>query len=99
MFSTAGNSGSNWPDWNTNPKALRRSLVQSASGSLAKSVPRKLTFPAVGLTMPANTCNRVDFPEPDGPMTAMLSPARMAKFTWLSASICMAGATGFAVPG
>ena len=96
MFSTAGSSGSSWPDWKTKPKSLRRSLVRSASLMRLRSAPRKMTVPAVGLMMPASACSKVDLPEPDGPITATVSPSRSVKFTWFRASVCM---VGMAKPG
>ena len=91
MFSTAGSSGSSCPDWKTKPKAPRRSLVRSASLIAVRLAPRKATDPPVGLMMPASECSSVDLPEPDGPMTATLSPSASAKLTWFSARVCMPG--------
>ena len=98
MFSTAGSSGSSWPDWKTKPKALRRSLVRAASGMAVRFAPRKVTVPAVGRMMPASACSRVDLPEPEGPMTATDSPSRRVKSTWLSASVCTDAGPVPAVP-
>lgn len=39
---------------------------------------------------------KVDLPEPDGPITATVSPSRSVKFTWFRASVCM---VGMAKPG
>ena len=92
MFSTAGSSGSNWPDWKTKPNALRRSAVRSASGMAARLAPRNCTVPAVGVIMPASACSSVDLPEPEGPITATVSPGWSVKLTRLSASGCGANA-------
>ncbi len=46
--------------------------------------------------MPASACSKVDLPEPDGPITATVSPSRSVKFTWFRASVCM---VGMAKPG
>jgi len=81
MFSTAGNSGNSCPDWNTKPNAPRRSLVRSASLIAVRFAPWKVTVPDVGRMMPASACSSVDLPEPDGPITATVSPGAKSKFT------------------
>ncbi|GAB3804208.1 hypothetical protein GCM10027605_27760 [Micromonospora zhanjiangensis] len=44
-----------------------------------------LTVPAVGRSRPAAQCNRVDLPEPDGPITAVNVPAAKSTLTSSSA--------------
>src|SRR5665811_940401 len=41
--------------------------------------PRTVTVPLVGLCTPAIAASRVDFPEPFGPMTAVVWPAGIEK--------------------
>ena len=74
-FSIAVSSGTSWPNWKTNPNAVRRRPLRSASASVSTRSPSKRTSPASGTRMPARQCSRVDLPEPLGPMTARISPA------------------------
>ena len=48
------------------------------------SSPLSLTDPAVGSESPAMMCSRVDFPQPDGPISATNSPAALTSciVTW-----------------
>src|SRR5712692_6445652 len=43
------------------------------------------TEPSVGLSSPPIMLKRVDFPEPDGPISEMYSPRRMSRLTAFSA--------------
>src|SRR5699024_1786566 len=43
------------------------------------------TLPEVGRSSPAMTCMRVDFPEPDGPITAVSLAGAMSRLTRLRA--------------
>ena len=76
MFSFAFSIGSRLKNWKTKPMCSRRSFVRSLSPSVVISVPAMSTLPDVGLSRPARMCISVDFPEPDGPMTAVAFPAR-----------------------
>ena len=75
MLSAAVSSGTSWPNWNTNPNAVRRSSVRSVSPSGRAACPSNHTSPVSGVKMPARQCSSVDLPEPLGPMTARISPA------------------------
>jgi hypothetical protein len=75
MFSSAVNVGTRLNDWKTNPISSRRSRVSSLSLSLVRSVSPTKTDPLVALSSAAQQCIKVDLPEPDGPMTAVNSPA------------------------
>ena len=54
----------------------RRSRVSRRSGIEAISSPPIQTRPEVGRSSPAKQCSGVDFPDPDGPITAVYDPAR-----------------------
>ncbi len=43
------------------------------------------TSPALGRSMPAAQCSKVDLPEPEGPMTAVIVPAAKSRVTSSSA--------------
>ncbi len=45
----------------------------------AGAAPAVLTAPAVGRISPPAICSRVDFPHPDGPMIARISPSRASR--------------------
>ena len=49
--------------------------------SLWMSTPSIRTLPVVGASTPAIICSKVDFPEPELPMTARNSPSPMVRFT------------------
>src|SRR6266487_5775923 len=68
------------------PMCLRRSFVRSVSFNFEISVPSIVTSPEVGRSRPARMCIRVDFPEPEGPMTAVSLPPSTARETPRSAS-------------
>ena len=61
-------------DWNTNPIRSRRSSVRPASSSDAISCSPTKLRPDVGTSSPAMQCISVDFPDPDGPITAVKRP-------------------------
>jgi len=79
-FSAAVSSGTSWPNWNSTPKRVRRSRDRPASDSAlitrspdpSRSTSR--TSPASGRSTPARHSSSVDLPEPDGPLTARISP-------------------------
>ena len=60
--------------WKTNPMRSRRSAVRSASPAEVMSVPPSRTCPLSTRSSPAAQCRSVDFPEPDGPITAVQVP-------------------------
>lgn len=67
--------------WNTKPMRVRRSLAFSSSQSRVSSVPQSQTAPPSGVSIPATLYKSVDFPEPDGPMIASISPRAISKDT------------------
>ena len=86
MFSFAFSIGRRLKNWNTKPMCSRRSFVRSLSPSVVISVPATSTSPVVGLSSPARMCISVDFPEPEGPITAVALPGAMFTETPRSAS-------------
>src|SRR5712672_1948886 len=50
------------------------------------------TEPAVGVSSPAMRCNRVDFPDPDGPVTAMRAQGGIRQVTSRTACTAVAPA-------
>ena len=74
MFSSAVSIGSRLKNWKTKPMCSRRSFVSSVSPRSVISVPAISTVPDVGRSSPARMCISVDFPEPDGPITAVSAP-------------------------
>jgi len=72
-------------DWNTNPTRRRRSTVSRRSDIRPSSVSPIGTCPDVGRSIPAATCSSVVFPDPDGPITAVNSPAAKPMVTPSSA--------------
>ena len=75
MFSSAVSVGTRLNDWNTKPISSRRSRVSSLSPSRLSSVSPTNTDPLVTLSSAAQQCISVDLPEPEGPITAVNSPA------------------------
>ena len=75
MFSSAERVGTRLNAWNTKPTRSRLSRVRSFSDRVVRSTSPMLTEPEVGVSSPAMQCNKVDFPEPDGPMMAVNSPS------------------------
>jgi len=74
-------------NWNTNPKAVRRSRLRSASPMVSIVRPWKATCPRSGRAIPARQWSSVDLPEPLGPMTATISPGAIVKSMPRSASV------------
>ena len=69
--------------WNTRPiSAARR-----CSGHAVISAPSSLMLPASTGNPPATALSSVDFPEPDGPTTATISPALISKLIFLKTSL------------
>ena len=75
MFSRAVRVGMRLKAWNTKPMRSRRSSVMPLSSSVPRSTSPSSTWPEVSRSSPARQCSVVDFPEPDGPMTAVNCPA------------------------
>ena len=67
------------------PIRSRRSLVSPASSSFPMSSPPTYAVPEVARSSPAMHCMSVDFPEPDGPMTAVNRPRSKDTLTSSSA--------------
>ena len=61
------------------PKSLRRSWISSSRLSDATSRPSTSITPAVGSISRFSMRTRVDFPEPDSPITTKTSPSRTVK--------------------
>ena len=74
MFSFAVSIGSRLKNWKMKPMCSRRSFVSWVSFSAPISMSAIRTSPAVGRSSPARMCMSVDFPEPDGPITAVSAP-------------------------
>ena len=60
--------------WKIIPSFSRRRRVRRSSSSAASSTPSSLIEPEVGWSRPQIRLRSVDFPEPDGPITATRSP-------------------------
>src|SRR6187431_3361670 len=86
MFSLASSIGRRLKNWKTKPMCSRRSFVRALSPRVVISWPASCTPPDVGLSRPARMCISVDFPEPDGPITAVALPGAMSTETPRSAS-------------
>jgi hypothetical protein len=74
-----------WNCWNTNPIRAARSPASSRSAIAAASRPVTPTVPLVGLSKVPIRCSSVDLPDPDGPATAISSPAATDRLTRSSA--------------
>ena len=78
--------GSRWNCWKTKPRPCERMPDSSASASPSTDVPATRTVPAVGRSSVPATASRVDFPDPDGPVTATNSPGSTVSDTSRSAT-------------
>jgi len=67
--------------WNTKPIFSLLILVRPLSLNLLTFLPAMKTSPLVGTSKQPIIFSRVDFPEPEGPIIEMKSPAEMLKFT------------------
>ena len=74
MFSRAVSVGTRLKAWKMKPMRSLRRAVSLASRSVLMVVSPMRTSPLVGLSSPATQCMSVDFPEPEGPMTAVNRP-------------------------
>src|SRR5207244_307318 len=68
-------SSSRLKNWNTKPTCRRRRWASSLSSLPANDSPARKTSPSLGASSPATRFSNVDLPHPDGPVTAMNSPA------------------------
>ena len=84
-FSAAVRVGISWKNWKTIPIVRPRQAASCSSLISSRRWPATVTVPAVGRSMPAMRLMMVDLPLPDGPVTATISPAAMARSTPLSA--------------
>ena len=73
-------------NWKTKPTCLRRSTAHADGDSPSTRLPRSQISPRVAGSRPPSTCSSVDFPEPDGPMTATNSPTLTSRSTPRTAS-------------
>ena len=73
-FSRAVSIGRRKKRWNTNPMRISRMRLRSASERPATSRSSNRTSPLVGWSTTPIRCSSVDFPQPDGPLTATYSP-------------------------
>jgi len=71
MFFSALIVGTRLKAWNTKPTRSRRRIVSFWSLSVLRSTSPMKARPDVRVSRPATQCSRVDFPEPEGPMTAV----------------------------
>src|SRR5260370_29974378 len=60
----------------------------AVAGALSSSAGHR-TDPAVGASSPVMSCSRVDFPDPDGPVTAMRAQGGIRQFTSRTACTAM----------
>ena len=74
-FSRAENSGSRWWNWKTKPRVRLRNAQRrgSAQGEDVLAGERRATRRRAGRACPS-TCRSVDFPTPEAPTTASISP-------------------------
>src|SRR5260370_28446932 len=63
------------------PTCSRRKMARAVSFMRARSWPRRLTCPCVGLSMPVRMLSRVVLPEPERPRSATNSPGRSCRST------------------
>jgi hypothetical protein len=77
--------GSRLNCWNTKPMRRCRMADSASSSRLDTSRPSSRYRPAVGVSRQPRMVMKVDFPDPDGPMTATISPARISTETPRSA--------------
>jgi hypothetical protein len=79
-------AGSRLKPWKTKPTRSRRSRVSAFSRIPVISRPSSMTDPEVGRSSPAAQWRNVVFPDPDGPMTAVIVPFGKPIVTPASAS-------------
>lgn len=74
---SASSSGSRWNCWKIKPISERSSFMEWVLVSLQPT-----TLPLVGVSSPEASINKLDFPDPDGPVMAYDSPCRMQRLTF-----------------
>ena len=84
-FSSTLIPSSRLKNWKTIPMCFLRMRARSFSSLPASDSPDTATSPSVGVSNPATRFSRVDFPQPDGPITATNSPSCMVRSTPRSA--------------
>src|SRR5262249_12960798 len=84
-FSSTELSSRRLKNWNTNPTWRRRRWASSLSSLPASGSPATTISPSLGLSSPATRFSSVDFPHPDGPVTATNSPGAATRSTPRSA--------------
>src|SRR5437870_3629240 len=67
--------------WNTNPIFLFRIDANWSFDIRDTSWPSRKYWPEVGRSRQPTMCMKVDFPDPDGPVTARNSPRSTSRFT------------------
>ncbi len=80
-FSSAVSAGSNWNDWNTNPRSRARSAARPSWSSVESATPSSTTSPDVGSSSPASKPSSVVLPDPLAPTMATVSRSSMSKVT------------------
>ncbi len=83
MFSRAVRVGNRLYNWKTKPTVWARK--RSMSFMVTRSWPLTSTRPLVGRSNAPSMLSSVDLPLPEGPITATISPRRMARSTPSSA--------------
>ena len=79
--------GSRLKAWNTNPIIRFRMKACSSSVRSPTDLPSRAYLPAVGVSRQPRMFIRVDFPDPDRPITATYSPRLMVADTPRSAGM------------
>ena len=83
-FSNTVSRGNSWKDWKITATSLRRHRSLSIPSI---SCPSIRIIPDVGMSNPARMDRNVVFPEPEGPMTAAISPLEKWQFTSFRTSL------------
>ena len=78
MFSVTSRGGSRLGPWKTMP-------MRPGRPAGLPSRPGQAIVPLVGVSRPASRCRSVDFPDPDGPVSATCMPGRSVQLTPRSA--------------
>jgi len=79
-LSSAVSAGSRWNRWNTNPIVRRYAACSFLESPVTSRSPTRIR-PSSGSSIAPTTWRSVDFPEPDGPMTAATWPDGTANVT------------------
>ena len=72
-------------NWKIIPSCCRRNLAVPVSLRESTRCPATVTVPLAGLSSPAIRFSSVDFPLPEGPITATASPGAIRRLTRSSA--------------